>query len=196
LVFVEAAAADEEPEHGAAKGLSQVGGVVPRPARPAHEGPIGAEAAIGDAEVEMGMPVGEGAVGLEAGDDADPEVRLPGGGADSGGHSAGGHAGEIASQRPARETIRAPGEALGVTTGAEVAALAGEGEQIFVGAGVAANPGEAVLEEAAGEEPVDDLGDHRAPVAGGRGEALVPDQAELPEVAIEEPVERGGPVPA
>jgi hypothetical protein len=34
-----------------------------------------------------------------------------------------------------------------------------------VGAGVAANPGEAVLQEAAGEELIHDLGDHRAPVA-------------------------------
>jgi hypothetical protein len=47
-----------------------------------------------------------------------------------------------------------------------------------VGAGVAANPGEAVLQEAAGEELIHDLGDHRAPVATGRGEALVPHQAD------------------
>jgi len=49
-----------------------------------------------------------------------------------------------------------------------------------VGTGVSANPGEAVLQEAAGEELIHDLGDHRAPVATGRGEALVPHQAELP----------------
>jgi hypothetical protein len=59
-----------------------------------------------------------------------------------------------------------------------------------------ADPGEAVLEEAAGEELVHDLGDHRAPVAGGRGEALVPYQGELPEVTLEEPVQRRGPGPA
>jgi hypothetical protein len=46
------------------------------------------------------------------------------------------------------------------------------------GAVVAANPGEAVLQEAAGEELIHDLGDHRAPVATGRGEALVPHQAD------------------
>ena len=55
-----------------------------------------------------------------------------------------------------------PGESLGVTTGAEVPALTGERQEILVRAGVAANPGEAVLQEAAGEELIHDLGDHHA----------------------------------
>jgi len=40
------AAADEEPEHGAAKGFAQGGAVIGRPAGPAHEGAVGAEAAV------------------------------------------------------------------------------------------------------------------------------------------------------
>ena len=65
----------------------------------------------------------------------------------------------------------------GVTAGAEIARLAGEGEQKFVGAGVAENSGEAVLEEPTGQTLADDLGDDRAPVAEGGSEALVPDEA-------------------
>jgi len=37
---------------------------------------MGAEAAIGNDEVERGVPGGQGAVGLQAGDGADPEVHL------------------------------------------------------------------------------------------------------------------------
>ena len=76
LVFVKKTPAHEEPEHRAAERLGQLDGVVARPAGPAHEGPVGPEAAIGDDQVEMGVPVGPGAVGLQAGDDPDPEVRL------------------------------------------------------------------------------------------------------------------------
>ena len=63
---------------------------------------------------------------------------------------------------------------LGVTTGAEVPALTGERQEILVGAGVAANPGEAVLQEAAGEELIHDLGDHRAPVATVSHQRFIP----------------------
>ena len=59
LILVEEAAADEEPEHGAAKGLAQGGAVIGRPAGPAHEGAVGPESAVGDDEVEMGKPVGQ-----------------------------------------------------------------------------------------------------------------------------------------
>jgi len=58
------AAADEEPEHGAAKGFAQGGAVIGRPAGPAQEGAVGPEAAVGDDEMQMGMPVGQRAVGL------------------------------------------------------------------------------------------------------------------------------------
>ena len=44
-------------------------------------------------------------MGLPAGDDSGPEVRLAGGGADRGGYGAGGDPGEVAQQRPAIETI-------------------------------------------------------------------------------------------
>jgi hypothetical protein len=77
LVFVEEAAAHEEPQHRATKRLGQRNGVMARLPRPAHEGPVGPEPAVGDEEVEMGVPVGPGAVGLQAGDDADPEVGTP-----------------------------------------------------------------------------------------------------------------------
>jgi hypothetical protein len=158
-------------------------------------------------------------VGLEAGDEADPEVRLAGGDANDAGHGAGGDAGQVAEQGASRQAVgpesfgqgeddlpvrhrgeqglvqpeAPPGEALGVTTRAEVTRLTGERVEVLVGAGIAADPGEAVLQDATGEELVDHLGNHAAPVAVGRGEALIPHQAELPEVAISEPVERGGP---
>jgi hypothetical protein len=96
LVVVEEAAAHEEPKHGPPEGLRERGGVMPRPPRPAHEGPIGPEAPIGDDQLEMRMPVGKRAVSLEAGDDSDAEVRLAGGSADGGGDGAGGHPGKVA----------------------------------------------------------------------------------------------------
>ncbi len=46
----------------------------------------------------MGVPVGQRTVGLEAGDDPDPEVGLAGGGAHRGGHGAGGDPGQVAEQ--------------------------------------------------------------------------------------------------
>jgi hypothetical protein len=98
LVFLEEATAHEEPEDRAAERFGQGGGVMGGPPRPAHEGPLGPEAALGDDEVEMGMPVGQRTMGLEAGDDADLQVRFPGGGADGGGHAAGRDPGEIAEQ--------------------------------------------------------------------------------------------------
>lgn len=49
--------------------------------------------------------------------------------------------------------------------GAEVAALAGEGQQILVRASVAPDAREPVVERAAGEELVGDLRDDRAPPA-------------------------------
>ena len=168
------------------------------------------------------MPVGQRAVGLEAGDDPNPEAGLAGDGADGRGDGAGGNPGKVAQQSPPVEAEgpepfgegkddlamgyrgeerlvqpeAPPGQTLGVATGAEVARLAGEGEQVLVGAGVTANPGEAVLQEPAGEELLDDLGDDRAPVAVGRGEALIPDQAQLAKPPVEEPIEGRRPGPA
>jgi len=63
---------------------------------------------------------------------------------------------------------------------AGAAALAREGKQILVGAGVAADPGEAVLQEPAGEESVADRGDDGVPRAVGGGEPLVVHQDRAP----------------
>ena len=67
---------------------------------------------------------------------------------------------------------------LGRAAGAEVAALAGEGQQILVRARIAADAGEAVLEDAAGEELVSDLRDDGPPRAVLAREALVVDRLE------------------
>jgi len=48
-----------------------------------------------------------------------------------------------------------------------------------------------VLEESAGEEPLDDRGDDGAPRAVGGGEPLVVDQAQVPEAAVEQAIEGG-----
>jgi len=69
-----------------------------------------------------------------------------------------------------------------MAAGAEVAGLAGEGEEILVGAGATADPSEALLQETAGEELFHHLRDDRAPGTERRSEALVPYQAELPKV--------------
>ena len=57
-----------------------------------------------------------------------------------------------------------------------------------MGAGVAADPGEAVLQEPAGEESVDNRGDDGAPRAVDMGEPLVVDQAQVPEAAVEQAI--------
>jgi len=95
----------EEREYAAAEGLAQGGAVVCRPAGPAHEGAVGPEAAVGDDEMQMGMPVGQRAVGLETGDDSDPEVRLPRGGADARGDDAGRQPREVAEEGTAVEAV-------------------------------------------------------------------------------------------
>jgi hypothetical protein len=53
----------------------------------------------------MRVPVGQRAVGLEAGDDPDPEAGLAGGGPDGRGEGAGGDPGEVAQQRPPVEGV-------------------------------------------------------------------------------------------
>jgi hypothetical protein len=78
-----------------------------RPAGPAHEGAVGPEAAIGDGETEMGMPVGQRTMGLETGDDPNPEVALPRGGADARGDDAGRQPSEIAEEGTAVEAVGA-----------------------------------------------------------------------------------------
>ena len=57
------------------------------------------------------MPVGEGAVGLDRGDDADREIALAEGGPDERGDGAGGDPGEITEQGAVVEEVGP--EALG-----------------------------------------------------------------------------------
>ena len=65
------------------------------------------EAAVGDDEMQMGMPVGQGAVGLETGDDPDPEIGLHCGGAHARGDDAGCQPRKIAQEGPAVEAAGA-----------------------------------------------------------------------------------------
>ena len=76
--------------------------------------------------------------------------------------------------------------------GAEVAALAAEGEHVLGAAIVAAHAGEAGLEDAALEEPRDDLVDDIAPSAVLALEAVFVAAAEGIEVFDQQPVERRG----
>jgi hypothetical protein len=78
-----------------------------------------------------------------------------------------------------------------VAAGAEVPRLAGEGEEIFVGASVAANTGKAVVQDAAGEELVGNLSDYRPPVAMDVRESLFIDRVQVGKVILHEPEERG-----
>ena len=139
----------------------------------------------------MRMPVGARAMRLQARDDAHRELALAGQRANGGRDGAGGDAGDLAEQAAAIETIgaqplgdgehhlpvrhgreerrvqplRPDREPLGVAARAEIAALAGEREQVLVRAGVAADAREPVVEDAAGEELVGDLRDDGAPRA-------------------------------
>ncbi|OBQ31858.1 MAG: hypothetical protein AN485_23020, partial [Anabaena sp. MDT14b] len=196
LLLIKQLEAHEEPEYGAAERLGQARGVV---GGPGDEGAIQPEAAVGHEEVPVRMPVRPGAVRLQARDDPHGEVALAGPCANGGGHGAGGDAGDLAEQAAAVQTVgaeplgdgehhlavrhrreqgrvqplRPDRQPLGVTAGAEVAALAREREQILVRARVAPDAREAVVEHAAFEERVGHLRDHGAPRAVLACEALV-----------------------
>lgn len=73
-VAIEQFAAHEQPEHRAAERFGEGRDVVQRQA---DERPIGPEPAIGDEHMQMPVPVGEGAVGLDRGDNAHRETRSP-----------------------------------------------------------------------------------------------------------------------
>lgn len=129
------------------------------------------------------MPVRTGAVRLQARDDTHGEVALAGQRANGGRDGAGRDAGDLTEQSSAVETVgaeplrdrehhltvrhgrqergveplRPEGQPLRMTAGAEVAALAGEGQQILVRAGIAADAREPVVEHAAREELVGNL---------------------------------------
>ena len=162
LVLVEQIQVDEEPEHGTAKRFGHTGRVV---GRPRDERPVRPEAAVGDEQVPVRRPVGAGAMRWQTRDESHREVTLAGQRTDGGGHGVGGHAGDLAEQATPVQTVGAEplgdGEhdlpvrhrreqcrvqplgpnrsALGVTARTEVAALAGDREQVFVRARVAAN---------------------------------------------------------
>ena len=76
--------------------------------------------------------------------------------------------------------------------GAEVAALAAEGDQELRPALLAPNPGEARFEQATVKELLDDLAHHGPPGAVAVLEALLIDAGQLFEVILEEAVERRG----
>ena len=82
-------------------------------------------------------------------------------------------------------------QAFGVATGAEVPALAGEREQIFVRASVAAHAGKSVVEDTAREEFVGDLANYRAPVTISMGKAILIDRVQIGEMILHQSEERG-----
>jgi hypothetical protein len=196
LVLVEEFETDEEPEHGAAERFRQPGGVG---GGPRDKRSIEPEAAVGDEQVQMRMPVRAGAMCLQTGDDADREVALAGQRANGGHDGAGTDTADLAEQAtpvqrvgakplgdgehdlPVRhrreqcrvQPLRPDRQPLGVTAGAEVPALAREREQIFVRTVVTANTREPVVEDAAGEELLGDLRDDGAPRAVLAREELV-----------------------
>jgi hypothetical protein len=77
-----------------------------------------------------------------------------------------------------------------VAARAAVAALAGEGEQVLVPAAATADPHEPVLQDAAGQELLDHLGDDAPPGPPPGREPLVVDGSEGPELLVEQAIER------
>jgi hypothetical protein len=102
LVFVEESEADEKPEHRAPERLGQARRVV---GGPRDERPVWPEAAVGDEQVQVRMPVGPRPMRLQARHEADSEVALPRQRANGGGDGAGGDAGDFAEETAARESV-------------------------------------------------------------------------------------------
>ena len=88
------------------------------------------------------------------------------------------------------QPLRPAGEPFCVAAGAEVATLAGEGQQILVRTVVAADAGEAVLQHAAGEERVGHLRDDGTPGAVLAREAVVIDRLQAVQMIRHQPKER------
>ena len=192
-------AAYEQPQYDTAERLRQARRVV---RGPRHKGSIGPEAAVGDEEVQVRMPVRTPAMRLQAGDNAHGELALAGQRANGGGHRAGSDAGDLTEAAAAIETVRAQPlgnrehhlpvrhqrqqrgvqplrpdrEALGVAARAEVPTLAREREQVLVFTVVAADARKPMFENAAREELVGDLRDDGAPRAVLAREPLVLDR--------------------
>lgn len=213
LVLVEELQPHEQPEDGAAQRFREAPGVMDRPR---HERPVRPEPALGDQEVQGGMPVGARAVRLETGHDPHREVALTRQPADRGRDGASRDAGDLAEQAPTIQAIGAEqlrdreddlpvgngrkqrrvqplgpdGEPLCVAARAEVPALTREREQIFVRTGVTADAREPVLEDAAGQELVGDLCDHAAPRAVLAREALIVHRLQPVEMILHQPKQR------
>lgn len=162
------------------------------------------------------MPVGPRAVRLQARDNADRENPLAGQRADRGGDGPRRDASDLAEQATTVQAVRAQplrdrqdnlpvrhgleqrgveplgpeGEAFRVAAGTEVAARAGDGEQVLVATGVTADAREPMLEDAAGEALVRDLGDHGAPRAVLAREAVVVDRLQAVEMILHQPKQR------
>jgi hypothetical protein len=186
LLLVAQLEAHEEPPHGAATRRGQPRRVV---GEPRDERPVGPKAAVGHEQVELRMPIGARAMRLQTGHDPHREVALAGQRANGGGDSAGRDAGDLAEQATPVQTVGAQPlgdgedhlpvrhgreqrgveplgpdrEALGVTARAAVAAHAGAREPVHVRARVTPDAGEAVLQHAAREKLVGDLGDDGPP---------------------------------
>ena len=214
-VAVHQLALHQHAEHRAAERFGHRRHVVQRQR---HERAVRPEAAVGDQQMEMGVPVGQRTVRLDRGDDADRARPLTRGGPDERRERARRDPRQVAEQGPVIEEVRpqalgdrehdlavrhrgeqgllqpnAPQrQAFGVTAGTEVAALAGEGQQVLVPAAATAHPGEPVRQDAAGQELLDHVGDDAPPGAPAGREPLVVDQAQVPETAFEQAVQRGG----
>ena len=108
LLRIEARQPHEQPEHGAAECLGQAGRVM---GRPRDERPVGAEATVGDEQMQVRMPVGaltrQRAVRLQTRDDADRQVALTRQRADGCRDRAGGDAGDLAEQAATIQAIGA-----------------------------------------------------------------------------------------
>lgn len=81
--------------------------------RQRHECAVRPESAIGDQEVQVRMPVGPRAVGLDRGDDADREMPFARGGADEGRDGARRDPREVAEQAPVIKQEKATQLVLG-----------------------------------------------------------------------------------
>ncbi len=171
---------------------------------PRDERPVGPEVAGGDKKVQVRLPVGPGPMHQQARDDPHGKLALAGQRADGGRDRAGGHAGDLAEAASAMQAVRseplrdrkhdlpvrhgrqergvAPlrpdGEPLRVAAGTGVAAPTRIREQVLVGARMAVEAGEAVLEDCTREALLRHLGDDGAPRAVLGREAVIVDRLE------------------
>ena len=166
VVLAQEIAPDELSQHGSTESLREDVDLV---VAEVQEGAVGSEGAVGDDEVQMGVPVHEAAEGLNGGDDAGDEVRLAEAGAQKVAQRAVGDAAEDAEElavveeegpqafgdgedelavgdgveEHVLEPVGPDFEPLGVAGGAEDAGLAAEGDEELGVAALAAQACEA-----------------------------------------------------